>query len=212
MRSSDLNARPRTTAISSTLKYSGETNLYATVALAPSLWATAAGCATSPTGHAAATAATDGSAVTACTIAVRLVSFAILTMTVSEIRILGSTVVAASALRKNTAAQISRSADTLTCSLIRASRARPGCASLTTSPLIVGINSMRVACSAGKSPKQTVEMAAPTMRNSTTRQSASGSTIWISPISGGQLVIIALTNVWSTTREIANPAAAAINA
>ena len=34
-RSSGVNARPRTTAISSTLKYSGETNLYATVAFAP---------------------------------------------------------------------------------------------------------------------------------------------------------------------------------
>ena len=83
--------------------------------------------------------------------------------------------------------EISSSADALTCTPIRRLRARPGRASLTTSPRIVRIGSMRVACSAGASPKHIVEMAAPTMRNSATRQSASGTINRISPISGGKL-------------------------
>ena len=137
-------------------------------------------------GHDAATAATDGSAVTACTIAFRVGSFAIWTTTVSEVRIPESNVVAANALLRNTAAEISSSADALTCRPIRKFRARPGRASLTTSPRIVLIGSMRVACSAGASPKAMVETPAPTMRNSSTRQSASGTNNRKSPISGGQ--------------------------
>ena len=136
-------------------------------------------------GHDAATAATDGSAVTACTIALRSGSFTIWTTTVSEVRMPGSNVAAANALLKNTAAQISSSADALTCRPIRKFRARPGRASLTTSPRIVLIGSMRVACSAGASPKNIVETPAPTMRNSSTRQSASGTNNRISPRSGG---------------------------
>ena len=97
----------------------------------------------------------------------------------------GSNVAAANALLKNTAAEISSSADALTCRPIRKFRARPGRASLTTSPRIVLIGSMRVACSAGASPKTIVETPAPTMRNSSTRQSASGTDNRISPRSGG---------------------------
>ena len=86
----------------------------------------------------------------------------------------GLNVVAANALLRNTAAEISSSADALTCRPIRKFRARPGRASLITSPRIVRTGSMRVACSAGASPNTIVETPAPTTRNSTTRQSASG--------------------------------------
>ena len=190
VRSAGVNARPRTTAISSTLKYSGETNLYATAAFAPLVSANAAR-GRPASGHDAATAATDGSAVTACTIALRVGSFTIWTTTVSEVRMPESNVAAANALLKNTAAEISSSADALTCRPIRKFRARPGRASLTTSPRIVLIGSMRVACSAGASPKTIVETPAPTMRNSSTRQSASGTDNRISPRSGAMLVITA---------------------
>ena len=83
---------------------------------------------------------------------------------------------------------------------------------VTTSPRIVRIGSMRVACSAGTSPNNIVETPAPTMRNSATRQSASGTNDRKSPISGGQLVVTALMITSSATREIAKPAAAATSA
>ena len=118
----------------------------------------------------------------------------------------------ANALLKNTAAEISSSADALTCKPIRKFRARPGRASLTTSPRIVLIGSTRVACSAGASPKKIVETPAPTMRNSSKRQSASGTDSRTSPRSGGMLVITAEMIASRTTREIAKPAAAATSA
>src|SRR5204863_7341467 len=126
VRSAGVNARPRTTAISSTPNNSGDTNVYATAAFAPLVSANAA---RGTSDHAAA-AATDGSAVTACTIALRVGSFTIWTTTVSEVRIPGSNVAAANALLKNTAAEMSSSADALTCRPIRKFRARPGRAAL----------------------------------------------------------------------------------
>jgi hypothetical protein len=123
--------------------------------------------------------------------------------TVSEVRSPESNVAPANALRRNTAAQISNSADALTCTPINTLRALPGRASLMTSPRMVLIGSKAVACSAGASPKAIVETPAPTMRNSSTRQSASGTSNRTSPISGGMLVITALMTASSTTRDIA---------
>ena len=78
VRSACANARPRTTAISSTLKVSGDTNLYATATFAPLVSANAARDARPVvSGPEAAMAATDGSAVIACTMAVRVDSLAI---------------------------------------------------------------------------------------------------------------------------------------
>src|SRR5262245_49228457 len=78
--SAGVNARPRTTAMSSTRKYSGDTNLYATLTLTALVSAKAARCPRS--GHEAATTAIDGSAVTACTNSSRACSFTIWTTTV----------------------------------------------------------------------------------------------------------------------------------
>ncbi len=213
VRSAGVNARPRTTAISSTLNILRRDELVGDRCLCVAgfrerRW----GARPAASGHDAATAATDGSAVTACTIAVRVDSFTIWTTTVSEVRIPESNVAAVNALLKNTAAEISSSADALTCRPIRTFRARPGRASLTTSPRIVLIGSMRVACSAGASPKNIVETPAPMMRNSSTRQSASGTDNRISPRSGAMLVITAEMIASSATREIAKPAAAATSA
>ena len=69
-----------------------------------------------------------------------------------------------------------------------------------------------MACSAGASANATVETPAPRMRNSSTRQSASGTSNRISPISGGRLLIIELIAAVSVTREMARPAAAATSA
>jgi hypothetical protein len=131
---------------------------------------------------------------------------------VSEVRTPESYEAAANALLKNTAAEINSSADALTCTPTRKFLARPGRASLTTSPRIVLIASMRVACSAGARPKKIVETPAPTNRNKNTRQSASGTANRISPISGGMLVISALMITVRATREIRKPAAAAASA
>ena len=196
--------------MSSTRKYSGETNWYASFVLTLPVSPKAARCPNS--GHDAATAATEGSAVTAFTIASRVCSFTIWTATVSEVRTPVSCEAPANALLKNTAAEINSSADALTCRPIRKFRARPGRASLTTSPRIVRIGSMRVACSAGASANAMVETTAPARINSSTRQSASGISNRTSPISGGMLVISALTITASATREIRKPAAAAISA
>ena len=122
----------------------------------------------------AATAATDGWAVTAWSSAARRGSLAMATITVSLVRTPGSTVAAAKAPRRKMAAQIRRRADAPTWTAIRACRARPGRASLVTSPRIVRTSSRRVACSAGTSPKNTVETMAPATRNTSTRQSAAG--------------------------------------
>ena len=116
------------------------------------------------------------------------------------------------ALLKNTAAEISSSADALTCRPIRKFRASPGRASLVTSPRIVRISSTRVACSAGASPKTIVAAPAPMTRNSATRQSALGTDNRISPKSPTPLVITAEMTASSTAREIAKPAAAATSA
>ena len=109
----------------------------------------------------------------------------------SEVRTPESNAAEANALLKNTAAEISSSAEALTCRPISKFRASPGRASLTTSPRIVLISSMRVACSAGASPKTIVERPAPMMRNSATRQSASGTHNRISPKSPTPLLITA---------------------
>ena len=121
----------------------------------------------------------------------------------------GSKATEAMALLRNTAAQIRSSAEALTCRPIRTLRARPGRVSLTTSPRIVLIGSTAVACSAGASAKATVATAAPTIRNSTTRQSAPGTSSRMSPMSGGIEAISGVDERRSTTREIAKPAAAA---
>jgi hypothetical protein len=85
-RSVDVNVRPCTIAMSSTSKYSGDTNLYAIAVFAPPDPANAARGAAIGPGHDAATATTEGSAVTACTIALRAGSLVIWTTTLSEIR------------------------------------------------------------------------------------------------------------------------------
>ena len=96
------------------------------------------------------------------------------TLTVSLVRTPGSLVAAARAPRRKMTAQIRRRADAPTWTAIRACRARPGRASLVTSPRIVGTRSRRVACSAGASPKNTVDTMAPATRNASTRQSGAG--------------------------------------
>ena len=92
-------------------------------------------------------------------------------LNVSLVRTPGSFVAAAKAPRRNTAAQIRRRADAPTWTAIRACRARRGRASLVTSPRMVRTRSRRVACSAGASPKITVDTMAPATMNTSIRQS-----------------------------------------
>ncbi len=125
-------------------------------------------------GPSAATANTDGCAVSSWTIAARRGSFAIGILIVSVVRTPGSATAAANALRRNTAAQIRRRADAPTWTAMRACRARLGRASLVTSPRLARTSSTRVACNAGTSPNETVETAAPARRNTSIRQSAEG--------------------------------------
>ena len=94
--------------------------------------------------------------------------------TVSAVRSPGLNCDDAIALRRKIAAQINSSADAKTCTPIRALRARPGRASLTSSPRSVRTGSIRVACSAGISAKNPVAPTAATTRNTATRQSAAG--------------------------------------
>ena len=180
VRSSDLNARPCRMAISSTPKNSGDTNLYTTGDLPPAdpapgaVSANAARGRSIGSGHAAATIATAGSAATARTMASRLGSLLISTTMVSDVRMPGSVVAAAIALRRNTAEQISSRADAVTCRPMSTFRERRGRASRVTSPRIVRTSSRRVDWSAGVSPKNAVETTAPTARNASTRQSQGG--------------------------------------
>ena len=97
----------------STLKYSGETNLYPTADL-PLAPPAKAARSSSGFGHEAATNATDGSLFTASSSAPRISSFVTLTNTVSAVRKPVSTVAAANALRRKTAEQMRRSADAVT--------------------------------------------------------------------------------------------------
>ena len=83
-------------------------------AFAPPTSANAARGGLIGSGQEAATPATSGSALTACTMGVRVSSFAMPTITVSIVRMPESSTAAASALRRNTDAEISSSADTLT--------------------------------------------------------------------------------------------------
>jgi hypothetical protein len=112
--------------------------------------------------------------------------------TVSAVRMPGSTVEAARALRRNTAEQMRSSADAVTWMLIRTFRARLGPASFVTSPRTALTSSTRVACSAGASPKKTVERIAPARRNAITRQSAATAPIrTFSAISGAMVLLTA---------------------
>ena len=178
VRSACVKPRPLTTSMSSTSKYSGDTAIWSTGNSARRPAVASAETDVSATARVgcddAATAATNGWAVTAWSSAARRGSLAIETLTVSLVRTPGSTVAAAKAPRRNMAAQIRRRADAPTWTAIRACRARPGRASLVTSPRIVRTSSRRVACSAGASPKNTVETMAPATRNTSTRQSAAG--------------------------------------
>ncbi len=135
----------------------------------------------------AAIAAMVGSEATAAIIAARFGSLTISITTVSAVRMPGSTVADANALRRNTAEQINSRADAATCRPIRIARALPGLASLINSPRIVRAGSMRVACSAGINPKNAVEITPPAIRNTATRQSAGGAAMLMLPISGGML-------------------------
>ena len=153
----------------------------------------------------AATIATNGWALRAWRIAARRVSSSIETLSVSLVRTPGSVVAAAKAPRRKMAAQIRRSADAPTWTAIRACRARRGRASLVTSPRMVRTRSRRVACSAGASPKNTVDTTAPATRNTSTRQSAAGAarfnrlTNWTN--SGGIVVIAAESAPSRNSRE-----------
>ena len=173
VRSAGVKPRPLTTSRPSTAKYSDDTASWSTgIALAVAartfrrLHASAA--TTRPRSP-----PTDGSSGPGgC--AARRVSVSIETLSVSLVRTPGSRVAAAKAPRRKMAAQIRRSADAPTWTAIRVCRARRGRASLVTSPRMVRTRSRRVACSAGASPKNTVDTTAPATRNTSTRQSAAG--------------------------------------
>ena len=71
---------------------------------------------------------------------------------------------------------------------------------------------MRVACSAGINPKNAVEITAPAIRNSATRQSAGGAAMLMLPISGGMLGSSAASVPSIAMRDTRKPTAAAASA
>jgi hypothetical protein len=188
-RSVSVKPRPRTISMPSAPKYSGETNRnVAFDLLAPS--ANAGNPPTAP-GHPAATAATDASPRTRSRTALRRCSFSTFTVTMSPVRIPGSTVAELSVARRKIAAQMSSSTDAVTCTVTSVPRVRLGRLPLTTSPCIARTSSRRVARSAGASAKKSVEITAPPIRNDTTRQSAGGTWRVMSPSSGGKVLVTA---------------------
>ena len=103
----------------------------------------------------------------------------------------GSTVAEANALRRNTPAAISSSADALTCRPIRMLRARPGRASRIISPRMIRTGSTRAACNAGPSANRPVAATAPNTRNAATRQSPAGIDRLTSPRSAAMVDVTA---------------------
>ena len=127
VRSACVKPRPLTTSMPSTSKYSDDTASWPTGnrldAAAPT--SAEAGHSTRRRRDDAATTATSGWAVRAWSSAARRGSLSMETLTVSLVRTPGSSVAAAKAPRRNTAAQIRRRADAPTWTAIRACRARP---------------------------------------------------------------------------------------
>ena len=167
-------------------------------------------------GDDAATIATNGCVLKVWRFAARRASSSILTITVSLVRTPGSVVAAAKAPRRKMMAQIRRSADAATWAAIRDRRARRGRASLVISPRATRTRSRRVACSAGASPKNTVDTTAPATRNVSSRQSAAGAArfnrLMAGTKSGGVVVITAERAPSRNSRETTRAHAAAASA
>jgi len=120
VRSDGVKPRPLTKSMPSTSKYSGDTAVRPTGNLLGVATTLRAGL------EDAATADTSGCATIDCSSAARRGSLSLETLTMSLIRMGGSSVAAARDPRRKMAAQISKSADAPTCTAIRACRARRG--------------------------------------------------------------------------------------
>ena len=184
-RSNSVNARPRTMGMPSTSKYADDTDLNVTDVLPAPVSAKATRSGASNCGLTAAYAVMVDSPASAWIMAARFGSLSMSINTVSAVRSPGLNWEDAIALRRKIAAQINSSADAKTCTPIKTLRARPGRASLTSSPRSVRTGSIRVACSAGISAKNPVAPTAATTRNTATRQSAAGTPRLMSPRSTG---------------------------